>query len=175
MRYAALFRGINVGGHNKIKMDELRKMFESLGFENVKSYIASGNIAFDTKKTKDSSLTRKLEEAVTKKFSLEIDIVIRTTAEIESAIKQNPFEKEHTDDTKLFLVFLKELLPKEKADLLLSNNNEKEKFHVNGRDIFALSKKGFINSILAKKYIDNKLKTPSTARNWRTVNKIAEL
>ncbi|NNF00061.1 MAG: DUF1697 domain-containing protein [Pyrinomonadaceae bacterium] len=175
MRYVALLRGINVGGHNKIKMDELRPMFESLGFENVKSYIASGNVAFDSRKTKDETIVNKLAKAIKEKFSLEIDVMIRTIEEVREAIKKNPFEKDHTDDTKLFLVFLKEPLPEEKAEMLLSHNNENERFFVNGRDIYALSKKGFMQSILAKKYIDNKLKTPATGRNWRTVNKIAEL
>ena len=151
-------------------------MFESLGFENVKSYIASGNVAFDSKKTKNSALSKKLEKAVTETFSLEIEVMIRSITEIKKAIAENPFEKEHDDDhTKLFLVFLKESLSKESTELLVSHNNENEKFVVNGRDIYALSKKGFMGSILAKKYIDNKLKTSATARNWRTVNKIAEL
>ena len=176
MRYVALFRGINVGGHNKIKMDELREMFGSLGFENVKSYIASGNVAFDTKKTKVSVLTDKIERAVKENFSLEIEVMLRTVVEIKAAIERNPFEKEHDDDhTKLFVVFLKDKLTKDKADLLESNNNENEKFAVTGREVFALSKKGFMGSLLGKKYIDNKLKTPATARNWRTVNKIAGL
>lgn len=176
MRYVALLRGINVGGHNKIKMDELRPMFESLGFENVRSYIASGNVAFDAPKTKDSILINKLEKAVKATFALEIDVMVRSIKEIEAAIKRNPFNAVHDDDhTKLFVVFLKEKLPEEKADLLLSQNSENEKFEVVGLDIYCLSKKSFMKSILAKKYIDNKLKTPSTARNWRTVNKIAEL
>ena len=176
MRYIALLRGINVGGHNKIKMYELRSVFESLGFENVKSYIASGNVAFDTAKTTDSALSKKTEKSVKENFSLEIEVMVRTTQEIENVIKQNPFEKVHDDDqTKLFVVFLKEDLPKEKTDLLVSHNNENEQFEVIGRNIYALSKKGFMKSLLGKKYIDNKLKTLATARNWKTVNKIANL
>ena len=176
MRYVALLRGINVGGYNKIKMDKLRPMFESLGFTNVKSYIASGNVAFDTKKTKDLALAAKIKKAIKDSFSLEIEVMVRSTDELIEVIDHNPFEQEHNDDhTKLFVVFLKNTLPKEAAGLLVSHNNENEKFVVVGRDVYALSKKGFMGSILAKKYIDNKLKTPATARNWRTVNKIAEL
>ncbi len=176
MRYVALFRGINVGGHNKLKMDKLREMFVLLGFGNVKSYIASGNVAFDTRKTKNETLEKKLEKAVEENFSLEIKVMIRSSKEIEDVISKNPFEKEHDDDhTKLFVVFLKMALSQENADLLVSHNTENEKFAVSGREVYALSKKGFMDSILAKKYIDNKLKTPATARNWRTVNKITEL
>ena len=175
MRYIALLRGINVGGHNKIKMEELREMFASLGFENVKSYIASGNVAFDTRKTTDRALVTKLEKAIKSNFSLEIEVMIRTVSEIENVVRENPFEKEFNDETKLFVVFLKEELPEEKAALLTSHNNEFETFEVHGRNIYCLSKKGFIKSLLGKKYIDNKLKISATARNWRTVNKLLKL
>ena len=176
MRYVALLRGINVSGYNKIKMDELRPMFESIGFANVKSYIASGNVAFDIRKTTETALIKKIEKAVTENFSLEIDVMIRSIDEIEKIIAQNPFEKDYDEDhTKLFVVFLKAAMSKDKVELLVSHNNDDEKFEVIGRDIYVLSKKGFMGSILAKKYIDNKLKTPATGRNWRTVNKIAEL
>ena len=176
MRYVALFRGINVGGHNKIKMDELRAMFSELGFENVKSYIASGNVAFDTKKKNDSSLSTAISKAVKENFALDIEVMVRSQTDVESVLSSNPFEKEHDDDhTKLFVVFLKSPLSAANAELLVSHNNENEKFVVAGSEVYALSKKGFMKSILAKKYIDNKLKTPATARNWRTVGKIAEL
>lgn len=175
MRYVALLRGINVGGHNKIKMDELCEMFSSLGFTKIKSYIASGNVAFDTRKTKDSTLINKLEKAIKSTFSLEIEVMIRSIEEVEEIIIKNPFEAVQNDNTNLFVVFLKNELSEENAKDLVSHNNENEKFEVIGRDVYCLSKKGFIKSLLGKKYIDNKLKTPATARNWRTVNKIAEL
>ena len=175
MRYIALLRGINVGGHNKIKMDDLRSMFDSLGFSNVSTYIASGNVAFDARKAKDSSLIDKIENAITSNFGLEIDVMVRTIDEIEQVISANPFADMLSEETNLYLVFLKDKLADDKARDLISHNNEFETFVVNGRDIYCLSKKGFIKSILGKKYIDNKLKTPATARNWRTVNKIAKL
>jgi uncharacterized protein (DUF1697 family) len=64
MRYVALLRGINVGGNTMIKMEELRKTFEALGFENVVSYINSGNLAFDARKTSETNLVNKIEAAV---------------------------------------------------------------------------------------------------------------
>ena len=64
MRYAAFLRGINVGGNTKIDMAELRAVFESLGFENVKSYINSGNVMFDAKKTANEKLAAKIEKAI---------------------------------------------------------------------------------------------------------------
>lgn len=156
-------------------MEALRDMFRSIGFKNVKSYIASGNVAFDTRKAKDSTLINKIETAVKLNFSLEIEVLIRTISEIENVLDESPFEKQLLEDTNLYVVFLKESLSSEKVKQLTSHNNEFETFEVKDRNIYCLSKKGFIKSLLGKKYIDNKLKTPATARNWRTVNKIVDL
>jgi uncharacterized protein (DUF1697 family) len=174
MKYVALLRGINVGGHNKIKMEDLREMFSTLGFENVKTYIASGNVIFDGRKMNESNLAAKIKRAIEKRFSLNIEVMIRTISEIETLVKQNPFETKMSSDTSLYVVFLKEKLSDENTGNLTSHNNESEEFVVDGRNIFCLSKKGFIKGLLGKKYIDNQLKMPATARNWRTVNKITE-
>ena len=80
MRYAALLRGINVTGKNMIKMETLRATFESLGFKNVKSYINSGNIAFDTAKTSDAKLAAKIHDAIQKEFGFNISVMVRTMA-----------------------------------------------------------------------------------------------
>ena len=175
MRYVALLRGINVGGRNKIKMEKLRDMFSSLDFENVKSYIASGNVAFDTRKLNNLKLAEKIAKAIEKEFSLAIKVLVRSRSEIEKIIENNPFEGQYENEKDLHVFFLDEEVPKEKRELLLSNNSEKEKFAVQDLEIFVLLKVGFLESLVGKSYIDKKLKIPTTARNWRTVKKIAEL
>jgi len=175
MRYIALLRGINVGGNNKIKMEELRTMFSSLGFEGVKSYIASGNVAFDARKSDNLKLAKKIAKAIEKEFSLTIKVLVRSIPEIEEIIKNNPFEGQFENEKNLHVFFLDNDIPKDKKELLLSNNSEKEQFAVIGKEIFCLLKIGFLESLVGKSYIDKKLKIPTTARNWRTVKKIAEL
>lgn len=174
MKYVALLRGINVGGHNKIKMDELRAMFSTLGFEDVKSYINSGNIIFEIRKTGNDKLVTKIEKAIAKTFSLQIKVVIRESAEVANLVKQNPFHDKMTDEKNLYVAFLSNHLSAENQELLLSNNNEFEEFAIIDQDVFCLSNKGFQDGLLGKKYIDNKLKTSATVRNWRTVNKLLE-
>jgi uncharacterized protein (DUF1697 family) len=142
MKYIAFLRGINVGGKNKIKMENLREVFGSLGFENVKTYINSGNVIFETD---------------------------------ENIVANNSFAGQFENEKDLHVFFLDEELPEDKRELLLSNNNENEQFAVRDREIFCLLRIGVLDSLMGKDYIGKKLKVSATARNWRTVNKIAEL
>ena len=174
MKYVAFLRGINVGGKNKVKMETLREVFSSLGFENVKTYINSGNIIFETKKTDDKKLAAKIEKAIEKEFDLQVKTIVRSISEIEEIVKNNPFDGQFENDKDLHVFFLDEEMPEEKRDILLSNNNENEMFYVRGREIFCLLRVSVLESLMGKDYIAKKLKVSATARNWRTVNKILE-
>ena len=175
MKYVAFLRGINVGGKNKIKMETLREICAAIGFENVKTYINSGNLVFETAKIDDKNLAEKIEKAIEKEFGLQIKTIVRSIAEIENIVKNNPFDGQFENDKDLHVFFLDEELPDEKRETLLSNNNENEQFAVRGREIFCLLKISVLDSLIGKDYIAKKLKIPSTARNWRTVNKVLEL
>ncbi len=175
IKYVAFLRGINVGGHNKIKMETLREMFAALGYKNVKTYINSGNVIFETIEADDNALAAKIEKAIETEFSLNIKVMVRTISEIEGIIKNNPFDGQFTHDKDLHVLFLAEALSEEKKNLLLANNTKFEQFAVRNREVFCLLRGGSIlDSLLGKKYIDDKLKTPATARNWRTVKKLTE-
>lgn len=174
MKYVAFLRGINVGGKNKIKMETLREVFSALGYKNVKTYINSGNVIFETAKTDDRKLALEIEHAIEKEFSLNIKVMTRTIKEIKSILENNPFEGQFENDKDLHVLFLSEELSEEKCVALLSNNNENEIFAVKNREIFCLLRKGVPDSLLGKDYIGKKLKVSATARNWRTVNKILE-
>ena len=176
MKYIAFLRGINVGGKNKIKMETLCEVCSNtLGFKNVKTYINSGNVIFETAKTSDQKLAAKIEKAIEKEFGLQIKTMVRSISEIEDIIKNNPFDGQFENDKDLHVFFLDEELPAEKSELLLSNNNENEMFDVQNREIFYLSHISFSDSLMGKDYIGKKLKVSATARNWRTVNKVLEL
>ena len=174
MKYVAFLRGINVGGKNKIKMETLREVFGGLGYKNVKTYINSGNVIFETTKTDDRKLALEIENAIEKEFSLNIKIMVRTIKEINNILENNPFDGQFENDKDLHVLFLSEELSEEKRAALLSNNNENEIFAVKNREIFCLLRNGVSDSLLGKDYIGKKLKVSATARNWRTVNKILE-
>lgn len=174
MKYVAFLRGVNVGGKNKIKMETLREVCASIGFENVKTYINSGNIIFETRKTDDKKLAAKIEKAVENEFGSQIKTMVRSIAEIEEIVKNNPFDGQFENDKDLHVLFLDEEMPDEKRELLISNNSENEKYFVRGREIFCLLKVSVLDSLIGKDYIGKKLKISATARNWRTVNKVLE-
>ena len=174
MKYVAFLRGINVGGKTSMKMEELRKVFAALGFANVKTYIQSGNVVFETEEQDEAKLTAKIESAIEANF-FKTPVMIRSIEEIRDAFENNPFDGEAFEDKLFHLIFLSEKLSDEKAEMLLSNNSENEKFAVRNREVYCLLRGEFPKSLLGKKYIDNKLKTPATARNWRTIEKILEL
>ena len=96
--YIALLRGINVGGHKIIKMDQLRKAFEELGFEDVATYVQSGNVVFKSPKKTSADLSRKIEEMLLRRFSMSVPVIVRTAEEIGEVLTNNPFLKERGID-----------------------------------------------------------------------------
>jgi len=175
MRYAALLRGINVTGKNMIKMETLRATFESLGFKNIKSYINSGNIAFDTAKTSDAKLAAKIHDAIQQEFGFNISVMVRTIAEIKEIVAWDPFKGQFESHKDVQVFFLNDQLTDEQQAFLLEQGNENEIFAISGRHIACLLKIHITDSAVGKGFIDKKLKIPATGRNWRTVTMIAEL
>jgi uncharacterized protein (DUF1697 family) len=106
---AAFLRGINVGGHRSVRMVELKKALESLGFKNVKTFLASGNVVFQAPPMSASVLTKQLEEKLKKTFGFEISVLIRSIKELQRLDKANPFAGiKVTPQTRLFVTFLTE-------------------------------------------------------------------
>lgn len=165
-----------------IKMAELKRTFESLGFENVVTYINSGNIAFDHKTShgKDdlsgnARLVNKIESFIEKDFAKQIPVMVREQTEITRIIANNPFVGQFESHKEMHVLFLREEMPTEKQEQLLSKQTEDERFVIVKREIYCHLKLGVAVSLLGKSYIEKQLKTPITARNWRTVEKLATL
>lgn len=174
-RYVALLRGINVGGNTMINMGELRTTFEALGFERVVSYINSGNLAFDSKKASERSLIRRLQEAVENDFGKAVKIMVRDQKDIDRILANNPYEGEFESHKEMHVLFLNEELSQEKAALLREMAPEAERFTVAGREIYCHLPMGVADSVMGRGSFEKKLKVDVTARNWRTVEKLAEL
>jgi uncharacterized protein (DUF1697 family) len=174
-RYVALLRGINVGGNTMIKMEDLRAMFEGLGFENVVSYINSGNLAFDVRKTSEASLVAKIEQAVEALIGKPVQVMVRDQKDIERIRANNPFDGQYGSHKEMHVLFLKAELSKENEKWLLETAPPKERFAVSGRAIYCHLPMGVADSYLGRGQFEKKLKVAVTARNWRTVQKLAEL
>lgn len=175
MRYVALLRGINVGGGNMMKMDDLKAVFAGLGFENVISYINSGNLAFDTKKTAEAKLVDKIEDAIEAKFGKRVDVMVREQSDIERILKNNPFDGQYESHKHMHVLFLREPMPKEKEELLRSSALPGEKYDIRDREIYNLLPNGVAGSLLTKGFFEKKPRVSYTGRNWRTVEKLSTL
>lgn len=175
MRYVALPRGINVTGSNMIKMTELKAAFETLGFENVVTYINSGNVAFDAKKFSEAALIRKIAPAVEKLAGKPISVMIREQRDILRVLKNNPFDGQYESHKEMHVLFLKEELTEENKKFLAENVPPPERLSVAGREIYCHLPLGVADSYLGRGLFERKLKISVTARNWRTVEKLSEL
>ncbi len=171
--YLSLLRGINVSGHRMIKMDALRKMYEELGFKNVRSYIQSENIIFSSKKIKPQSLEKKIADAITIQFGFEVPVLVLESEEWMTVIKNNPFvSPRHEDITKLHVTFLSEAPSAENAELLKNINYPPDEFVIIDKRIYLFCPAGYGNSKLSNTFFENKLKVKSTTRNWKTVQEL---
>jgi uncharacterized protein (DUF1697 family) len=176
MKYLAFLRGINVTGYKIIKMEALRKMFEALGYENVKTYIQSGNVSFEAPKSKDEVLSKTIETEIRKTFGFDVPVIIRTVPEIESIMKNNPFKKLMADgNARLHVTFLS-ASPEAKLKASLNDHKEsKDLFHLKDKDVYILCYKGYSDSVFSNAFIEKKLGVGATTRNWVTINKMLTL
>jgi uncharacterized protein (DUF1697 family) len=172
----ALLRAINVGGRNRISMAELRELVETLGFTNVRTLLQSGNLVFKTGKGSSAAIERQLEVETKKRFSLEISYVVRTAAEWETIIAQNPFgEAAKRDPAHLCVMPLKDAPTPSAVNELQAAIQGRETVHALGKELYLVYPDGIGTSKLTNVLIERKLSTRGTARNWNTVLKLATL
>jgi uncharacterized protein (DUF1697 family) len=175
--YISMLRGINVGGHKKILMADLRALYKKLKFSNIESYIQSGNVVFDTEsKTTPSELAQMIEQAITKKYGFDVPVIIRTPEEIEHVISSNPYRDElETDIKRVYVSFLATNPAAANLEKLKAFDFAPDQYHVEGQDIFLCYGDRASNSKMTNNFFENKLKVAATSRNWRTVNKLYEM
>ena len=174
MRYAALLRGINVGGNKKVPMADLRAMTEKLGFEEAKTLLQSGNLVFSAKSQPMAKLEQLMEAATKTHIGVECSYVIRSADEWAKIIAANPFPKHAKADPSHFAVtFCREAPDPAALETLRLEARGEEDFKVVGRELFIWYPDGMGESRLALALSKNKLGTICTARNWNTVLKIA--
>lgn len=174
-RYVALLRGINVGGNTMIKMEDLRAMFERLGFENVVSYINSGNIAFDSESQPEAELAATVEAAIEKHFLRAVSVLLREQSHIQTILANNPFAGQFESHKEMHVLFQREEMPAEKIEQLMAAVPDGERFAVHAREIYCYLPHGVAASLLGRGFIEKKLKVTVTARNWRTVERLSTL
>lgn len=169
MKYIAFLRAINVG-KRIVKMEHLKSLFETLGFDNIETFIASGNVIFETASTKTTSLEKKVTTCLEKELGYAVDTFIRTFEEVIKIEKQCPFVANKKDDN-VYISFLHEPLNKEKINTLMASENKNNKFSVLNKEIYWL-RLNKDDSIFLKSSLEKMLNISSTNRNMTTIRKI---
>jgi len=171
--YLALLRGINVGGKASLPMKELAAIFAAAGATDVRTFIQSGNVIFGAADA--SALVASVTVEIARVYGYPGRIVLRTAAELKAAYKANPFVKDAVSLDPLNVYFLADVPEAAAVKALDPERSPGDTFVVKGREVFLHLPNGMARTKLTNAYFDSKLKTVSTARNWKTVGKLVEL
>ena len=171
----SMLRGVNVGGHNKIKMDALRDLYESLDLRNPQTYVQSGNVVFRAEAKDVAVLAKRIEDAIERKFGFRPGVVLRTTADMRDAITRNPFAKRRgIDASKLLVTFLAAAPSPEAREAVLRIKVGSEEVRIDGRELYVYFPDGMGRSKVWPAS-EKALKKSGTGRNWNTVTKLLEI
>jgi len=175
-RYATILRGINVSGQKKIRMADLSKLYESLGFTNVRTYIQSGNVVFESVPGKPDKLAHDIEQAIRKEYGFDVPVLVRARAEIRASIRANPFLKAAgIDITKLHLTFLEHAPEKSVVRTFDPGPLGQDRYSIKDTNVFLYCPGGYGKTRLSNTFLEKRLGVRATTRNWKTVNVLNDL
>jgi len=174
-KQTAFLKAINVGGHT-VKMDHLKKLFEKMGFENVETFIASGNVVFETKSKTVDPIKKKIETELEKSLGYKVATFIRSTKELKEIAEHKPFSEIELDNKQnyLYIGFLDNQPDKESLKKVLVLSDEANEFHFNKTELYWLCRKNFSDSGITGKTLEKALGMETTVRNSTTIKKMAD-
>jgi uncharacterized protein (DUF1697 family) len=177
MRYISILRGINVSGQKKIKMADLKSLYESLGFQNVVTYIQSGNVIFDANVQIKSDIKARIEKAIDTKYKFHVPVEIRTNHEIGDIIKNHPFGSVDLaeDGAKVLVTFLSSEPSEIKISDIQKYVTPPEQLVVREKEVYLYCPNGYGKSKLSNTFLESRLGVEATTRNMKTVHKLYEL
>ena len=177
MKYISILRGINVSGQKKISMSDLVSLYESLGFENIMTYIQSGNAIFESKQKSKPSLMKSIEGAIENKYGFKVPVQIYTALELSNIIAEIPYNDINLveNSNKVLVTFLSSKPTKSDIEKLQKYIIEPERLIINNTSVYLYCPNGYGRTKLSNTFIEQKLGISSTTRNWKTVCKLHEL
>jgi uncharacterized protein (DUF1697 family) len=171
-----MLRGVNVGGRNKIKMDSLRALCESLKLKSPRTYVQSGNIVFLCSETNLPALSQRIQDTIERNFGFSPDVVLRTSSEMRHVIARNPFASRHgIDPAKLLITFLASEPSKLVGENVLKLDTRGEELHFQGRELYIYFRNGIGKTKFSWPGLEKAVNSSFTGRNWNTVTKLLEL
>lgn len=173
-KYIALLRGINVSGQKKILMADLRELLSD--FKNIKTYIQSGNILFESNNKNVKELAQQIKGEIYKKYNFQVPVIVKTIDELEQAFINNPFLKDDSIDIKqLYVTFLSETPTEENIEIMNQIDYSPDIFIIQNSLIYSRYPNGAGRSKMTINVFEKKLNVNATSRNWNTVTKLLTL
>lgn len=172
-KYVAFLRAINVGGHT-VKMDHLRELFIALGFDNVETFIASGNVIFETRRSKTLAQERQIEKHLERHLGYNVTTFIRSISELAAILNYQPFSRSElqAEQNELYVGFLPKNATEDAKRKLLELRNQFSDFHANGRELYWLRRRLRDEPPFSSAPFEKILEMPITVRNINTVRRI---
>jgi uncharacterized protein (DUF1697 family) len=172
----SMLRGVNLGPHNRIKMDALRAVYESLKFETPRTYVQSGNVIFRTKEKNSGQLAAKIRTAIEKKFKCSPEVILRTAEDLRKAIAMTPFaDRPNLEPGKILVTFLAAAPPLDAQAGFDKFKDYPEEVYLKGRELYIYFPNGAGKSKLPWSAVEKLLKVTGTARNWNSVKAMLEI
>ena len=172
--YIAMLRGINVSGHNVVKMERLRASFESLKAREVRTYVQSGNVVF-VAAAPPAPLARKIQARLLRDFGFAVAVLLRTAQDLKDITTSNPLRTTSIDPSTLHVTFLADVPSKAAVLKLDALAKGPDRFHVAGREIYLRCPEGYGRTKLSNAAFERILSVSATTRNWKTVNALLEM
>ncbi|MBK9212715.1 MAG: DUF1697 domain-containing protein [Saprospiraceae bacterium] len=175
-KFIALLRGINVNGKNLIKMETLRTVMESEGFQSVETYIQSGNILFDTNDFDEKKQAKRIQEVIKKEFGYEVPVLVLSTESLILLVDNNPFRNDPTKDKSFWHLTILEAVPS--IEILGKINVSKylpDEFILLENAIYLYCPRGYGQTKLTNNFWESKFNLCATTRNWKTLEKLINL
>ena len=174
--YVAILRGINVGGKRMIKMDALKQLFASLGFLHIETYIQSGNVFFQCKKTSEEKLAATIAKEIETVFTFNVPTIVKNIEELKQIITNNPFAKDKKKLAEYFHVtFLATAPSKTNIDGIEKLIFGEDAFAIIDKAVYLYCPNSYSNSKLTNGFFENKLNVIATTRNWKTCNELVNI
>ncbi len=174
--YVALLRGINVGGHNKVSMNDLKELLSELGFHGVSTYIQSGNVVFKSEVNDPLLIEKAIKQGIIEKFSLNLEVITKSLEEMSDIIKSMPFKETNLDKgEKIYLTFLSKKPSEHSIEKLEEVEGKGDKIIVAGKTAYILCKKGYSETVYNNNFLERTLGVIATSRNFQTIKKLVEI
>ena len=174
--YISILRGINVSGQKLIKMADLQKTYEKLGFGSITTYVQSGNVVFTEKKATPKELAASISKQIAKDFGFQVPVIVFSINTLKQIIASNPFIKDREKDTAfLHVTFLSSPPPKFDEKTIEEKKQSGEAIAFTNMAVYLYCPNGYGKTKLTNSFLETKLQVSATTRNWKTANELARI